>query len=104
MKPVPINIYELMGGAVLDATIVIFGVRWLIKQLQNKTPYESLMSLASIGFIVLVLVWAIDKVVIVQRPLLTEDESKQILNLVQTLITIIFTYYFVKTASKKEQE
>ncbi len=103
MQPIVTNIWIIVFGAIAGISIVAVGIWWVVNHIKDKPPLDALMMLAAVGFVALVIVWSVDKVMAVQRHLLTDDESKQVLNLIQTMITVIFTYYFTKAATVEKK-
>ena len=81
----------------------IVGSVYFINKLFKNDTQESLVKVVLMVFVSLVAVFIVDKVVAFKINLLTEEQSKDLFNLIKELVMIIFGYYFgQKMTNKKE--
>ncbi len=80
-------------GVLLSITLIIFALKYVNKLFANDTQ-EVLVKFILLVFTALVGVWVVDKVIAFKVALLSNEEDKELFDLIKTLILIIFSYYF----------
>lgn len=88
---------------VLMAMGFITGAIYFVNKLFANDTKEVLVKFILLVFTALVGVYVVDKVIAFKINLLTEDQDKQLFDLIKTLILMIFSYYFgtKKSANSK---
>lgn len=98
------NIYIVSLAVLLSLVFISFAIFYVNKLFKDATQ-EILVKFILLIFTALVGVYVIDKVVAFKVPLLSEQEDKELFDLIKTLILLIFSYYFgtQKRAEKLEK-
>lgn len=93
----------MMIFGVLMAMGFITGAIYFVNKLFANDTKEVLVKFILLVFTALVGVYVVDKVIAFKINLLTEDQDKQLFDLIKTLILMIFSYYFgtKKSANSK---
>lgn len=96
--PLPILI-----GAIIVGLAVILGLLWFILNM-NKTqePKDRLITLVSTGFIILLGVFLVDKVIAVKVDILSQQDSATLFQYIKDISTLVFGYYFGTQVAKKD--
>lgn len=81
-------------SAVLLAVFLIASALYFVNKLFAHSTQEILVKFILLVFTALVGVYVVDKVIAFKVSLLSDEEDKQLFDLIKTLILIIFSYYF----------
>lgn len=92
----------VMISAVIVSMIFIIGSIHFINKTFNESNKEVLVKFILLVFTSLVSVYIIDKIIAFRVSLLSEQEDKDLFDLIKTLILMIFSYYFGTKNSKDE--
>lgn len=79
---------------VLMAMTFIAGAIYFVNKLFANDTKEVLVKFILLVFTALVGVYVVDKVIAFKINLLSEEQDKQLFDLIKTLILMIFSYYF----------
>jgi len=96
------NVWVMISGILLGLTIIISSVYFVNKMFVNDTK-DVLVSFIILVFTALVALFVVDKVIAFRIKLLSDEASKELFDLIKTLILMIFSYYF-GTKNKTENE
>jgi len=96
------NVGVMISGILLGLTIIISSVYFVNKMFVNDTK-DVLVSFIILVFTALVALFVVDKVIAFRIKLLSDEASKELFDLIKTLILMIFSYYF-GTKNKTENE
>lgn len=88
--------------AVLFSMGFIVGSLYYVNKLFANDTKEILVRFILLIFTALVGVWVVDKIVAFKINLLSEDNDKELFDLIKTLVLMIFSYYF-GTRGKSEK-
>lgn len=92
----------VMICAVIVSMMFIIGSIYFINKTFNESTKEVLVKFILLVFTSLVSVYIIDKIIAFRVSLLSEQEDKDLFDLIKTLILMIFSYYFGTKNSKDE--
>lgn len=81
-------------SAVLLAVFLIASALYFVNKLFAHSTQEILVKFILLVFTALVGVYVVDKIIAFKVSLLSDEEDKQLFDLIKTLILIIFSYYF----------
>lgn len=95
------NIWVMLSGILLGLTIIISSVYFVNKMFINDTK-DVLVRFIILVFTSLVALFIVDKVIAFRIKLLEDEASKELFDLIKTLILLIFSYYFGTKSAKKE--
>ena len=95
------NIWVILFAVVFSMTFIVGGLYYVNKLFANDTK-EILVRFILLVFTALVGVWIVDKIVAFKINLLSEENDKELFDLIKTLVLMIFSYYF-GTRGKTEQ-
>jgi len=96
------NVWVMISGILLGLTIIISSVYFVNKMFINDTK-DVLVRFIILVFTALVALFVVDKVIAFRIKLLTDEASKELFDLIKTLILMIFSYYFgTKNNNKNE--
>lgn len=87
-------------GVLISMLVIVLALRYVNKLFANDTQ-EVLVKFILLVFTALVGVWVVDKVIAFKISLLSDNEDKELFDLIKTLILMIFSYYF---GTKKQIE
>jgi hypothetical protein len=96
------NVWVMISGILLGLTIIISSVYFVNKMFVNDTK-DVLVRFIILVFTSLVALFVVDKVIAFRIKLLSDEASKELFDLIKTLILMIFSYYF-GTKNKTENE
>jgi len=96
------NVGVMISGILLGLTIIISSVYFVNKIFVNDTK-DVLVRFIILVFTALVALFVVDKVIAFRIKLLSDEASKELFDLIKTLILMIFSYYF-GTKNKTENE
>jgi len=96
------NVWVMISGILLGLTIIISSVYFVNKMFVNDTK-DVLVRFIILVFTALVALFVVDKVIAFRIKLLSDEASKELFDLIKTLILMIFSYYF-GTKNKTENE
>jgi hypothetical protein len=91
----------MLSGILLGLTIIISSVYFVNKMFINDTK-DVLVRFIILVFTSLVALFIVDKVIAFRIKLLEDEASKELFDLIKTLILLIFSYYFGTKSAKKE--
>lgn len=97
------NLWVMISGILLGLTIIISSVYFVNKMFVNDTK-DVLVRFIILVFTALVSLFIVDKVIAFRIKLLAEEASKELFDLIKTLILLIFSYYFGTKSVKNEKE
>jgi hypothetical protein len=83
----------MISGIFLGLTVIISSVYFVNKMFVNDTK-DVLVRFIILVFTALVALFIVDKVIAFKIKLLSEEASKELFDLIKTLILMIFSYYF----------
>ena len=84
----------VMIFGVLLALSFIVGALYFVNKLFANNTQEVLVKFILLVFTALTGVYVVDKVIAFKVNLLTEEQDKQLFDLIKTLVLMIFSYYF----------
>jgi len=96
------NLWVMISGIFLGLTVIISSVYFVNKMFVNDTK-DVLVRFIILVFTALVALFIVDKVIAFRIKLLSDEASKELFDLIKTLILMIFSYYF-GTKNKTENE
>lgn len=91
----------MLLGVILSVAIIASAVYFVNKMFFNDTQ-EILVKFILLVFTSLVGVYVVDKIIAFRVALLTDEQDKDLFDLIKTLILLIFSYYFGTKTSKNE--
>jgi hypothetical protein len=91
----------MITGILLGLSIIISSVFFVNKMFVNDTK-DVLVRFIILVFTALVALFIVDKVIAFKIKLLDETASKDLFDLIKTLILMIFSYYFGTKNNSKE--
>ena len=94
------NIFVTISSVLLSMSFIVMSLYYVNKLFANDTK-EILVRFILLIFTALVAVWVVDKVIAFKINLLSEDEDRELFDLIKTLVLMIFSYYF-GTRNKQE--
>ena len=89
-----------MFGVLISVILIVLSLQYVNKLFANDTK-EVLVKFILLVFTALVGVWVVDKIIAFKISLLSDNEDKELFDLIKTLILMIFSYYF---GTKKQVE
>lgn len=95
------NIWVVMFAILFSMGFIVGSLYYVNKLFANDTK-EILVRFILLIFTALVGVWVVDKIVAFKINLLSEDNDKELFDLIKTLVLMIFSYYF-GTRGKSEK-
>lgn len=90
----------LMVSAVLLSVILIIAMLYAVNKMFGNDTQEILVRFILLVFTSLVGVYVVDKIIAFKVQLLSDEEDKELFDLIKTLVLMIFSFYF---GSKKSQ-
>lgn len=87
------SVTVMIFGVLLSLCFIATSLYFVNKLFANNTQ-EVLVRFILLVFTALTGVYVVDKVVAFKINLLTEDQDKQLFDLIKTLVLMIFSYYF----------
>lgn len=87
--------------AVIVSMMFIIGSIYFVNKTFVQSSQEILVKFILLVFTSLVGVYIIDKIIAFRVSLLSEQEDKELFDLIKTLILMIFSYYFGTKNNKK---
>jgi hypothetical protein len=94
------NQFVMMFGVLISVILIVLSLQYVNKLFANDTK-EVLVKFILLVFTALVGVWVVDKIIAFKISLLSDNEDKELFDLIKTLILMIFSYYF---GTKKQVE
>jgi hypothetical protein len=93
----------MIFGVLISIVLIGLALTYVNKLFANETQ-EILVKFILLVFTALVGVWVVDKVIAFKISLLSENEDKELFELIKTLVLLIFSYYFgTKNSEHKKQ-
>jgi len=83
----------MIFGVLISIVLIGLSLTYVNKLFANETQ-EVLVKFILLVFTALVGVWVVDKVIAFKISLLSENEDKELFELIKTLVLLIFSYYF----------
>jgi hypothetical protein len=90
----------MIFGVLISIVLIGLALTYVNKLFANETQ-EVLVKFILLVFTALVGVWVVDKIIAFKISLLSENEDKELFDLIKTLVLMIFSYYF---GTKKQVE
>ena len=87
-------------AVILSLSVILAMIFWVNRMFANDTQ-EILVKFILMVFTALVGVYVVDKVIAFKISLLSDDEDRELFELIKTLVLMIFSYYF---GTKKSTE
>jgi hypothetical protein len=84
----------IMILGILLAIAFIGGSLFFVYRLFGKNTQEILVRFILLIFTAMVGVWVVDKIIAFKISLLSDQQDKELFDLIKTLVLIIFSYYF----------
>jgi hypothetical protein len=84
----------IMMLGILLAIAFIGGSLFFVYRLFGKNTQEILVRFILLIFTAMVGVWVVDKIIAFKISLLSDQQDKELFDLIKTLVLIIFSYYF----------
>lgn len=94
------NVFLVALSVLFSMSFIVMSLYYVNKLFANDTK-EILVRFILLIFTALVGVWVVDKVIAFKINLLSEDEDRELFDLIKTLVLMIFSYYF-GTRNKQE--
>ena len=95
------NIFIILFAVIFSMIFIVSSLYYVNKLFANDTK-EILVRFILLVFTALVGVWIVDKVVAFKINLLSEENDRELFDLIKTLVLMIFSYYF-GTRGKQEK-
>jgi hypothetical protein len=95
------NLWVMIMGILLGLSIIISSVFFVNKMFVNDTK-DVFVRFIILVFTALVALFIVDKVIAFKIKLLDDTASKDLFDLIKTLILMIFSYYFGTKNNSKE--
>jgi hypothetical protein len=95
------SLYIVLFAVIFSMLFIVGGLYYVNKLFANDTK-EILVRFILLVFTALVGVWIVDKVVAFKINLLSDENDKELFDLIKTLVLMIFSYYF-GTRGKSEK-
>lgn len=86
--------------AVILSLVFIIGLIVYVNRLFINSSQEVLVKFILLVFTTLVGIYTVDKIIAFKISLLSEEEDKQLFDLIKTLVLMIFSYYFGSKTSE----
>jgi hypothetical protein len=83
----------MIFGVLISVVLIGLALTYVNKLFANETQ-EVLVKFILLVFTALVGVWVVDKVIAFKISLLSDNEDKELFDLIKTLILMIFSFYF----------
>lgn len=93
----------MISAVVLSLSLIIAMLYGVNKMFANDTQ-EILVRFILLVFTALVGVYVVDKVIAFKISLLSDEEDKELFDLIKTLVLMIFSYYFGTKKSEIKNE
>jgi O-antigen/teichoic acid export membrane protein len=87
------NNIVMILGVLISIVLIALALKYVNELFANDTQ-EVLVKFILLVFTALVGVWVVDKVIAFKISLLSDNEDKELFDLIKTLILMIFSYYF----------
>jgi hypothetical protein len=87
------NQFVMILGVLISVVLIGLALTYVNKLFANETQ-EVLVKFILLVFTALVGVWVVDKVIAFKISLLSDNEDKELFDLIKTLILMIFSFYF----------
>jgi hypothetical protein len=84
----------MMVSGILLALTFIVGLLYYVNKMFANNTQDILVRFILLVFTALVGVWVVDKVIAFKIKLLDPEQGAQLLDLIKTLVLMIFSYYF----------
>ena len=97
------------AGGIATIFAVIFSLLflmlsvWFVNRLISNATQEILVRFILLVFTSLVALFIIDKIVAFKLELISEDQNKELFDLIKTLVLMIFSYYFGTKSDSKNK-
>jgi hypothetical protein len=87
------SLFIVLFAVIFSMLFIVGGLYYVNKLFANDTK-EILVRFILLVFTALVGVWIVDKVVAFKINLLSDENDKELFDLIKTLVLMIFSYYF----------
>lgn len=87
------QLWVMMFGVILGLGFIIF-IMYAANKLFNDQTQDVLVRFILLVFAALVGIFVVDKIVAFKIKLITDEQNKELFDLIKTLILMIFSYYF----------
>lgn len=87
------QLWVMMLGVILGLGFIVF-IMYAANKLFNDKTQDVLVRFILLVFAALVGIFVVDKIVAFKIKLITEEQNKELFDLIKTLILMIFSYYF----------
>lgn len=87
------NIWVVIFAVIFSMGFIVGSLYYVNKLFADNTQ-EILVRFILLIFTALVGVWVVDKIVAFKINLLSDDNDKELFDLIKTLVLMIFSYYF----------
>lgn len=95
--------WTMIAGILMALAFIIGGIYYVSKMFASHTQ-EILVRFILLVFTSLVCVWIVDKVIAFKIKLIEPEQSKDLFDLIKTLILMIFSYYFGSKTNSNNNE
>jgi Kef-type K+ transport system membrane component KefB len=87
------QLWVMMFGVILGLGFIVF-IMYAANKLFNDQTQDVLVRFILLVFAALVGIFVVDKIVAFKIKLITDEQNKELFDLIKTLILMIFSYYF----------
>jgi len=92
----------MISGVMVSLAVVLGLLYFILKMSQTQQPKDRLITLVSMGYIVLIGIFLVDKIVAFRIELLSQQDSTTLFSYVKDISTLVFGYYFGTQTKEKE--
>ena len=91
----------IMVLGILMGLVIIFGSVYMVHKLFSDSTQEVLVKFILLIFTAMVGLYIVDKLIAFKIHLVSEEQNKELFDLIKSLILMIFSYYFGTKSDKK---
>ena len=91
----------IMVLGILMGLVIIFGSVYMVHKLFSDSTQEVLVKFILLIFTAMVGLYIVDKLIAFKVHLVSEEQNKELFDLIKSLILMIFSYYFGTKSDKK---
>jgi hypothetical protein len=84
---------HIILGVLLAIAFIITVTFFVLHKTKDLVPQEKILYLLIFLIVMLMCSWVCDKLIAIHIPLLTDEESKSVFNILQTTLTLVLGYY-----------
>ena len=88
------NAFIVIFAILLSLSVVLGLLYFILKMAQTQNPKDRLITLVSMGYIILLGIFLVDKIVAFRIDLLSASDSATLFAYVKDISTLVFGYYF----------